>query len=635
MVWRDSSGVRIELGRELGRGGEGAVFDVVGFRDQVAKVYHTSMSPQRAAKLGAMVKSCDDGLTRIAAWPRALLFRDSASAPAGFIMPRLVGSRALHNLYGPRHRKQDFPNANWAFLVHVARNVAAAFYVVHARGHVIGDVNPNVVFVGENGVVRLIDCDSFQIVEGSKRYLCEVGVPIFTPPELQSRKTFEGFTRTSNHDSFGLALLIFHLLLMGRHPFSGVYSGREDMPLEKAIAEYRYAFGRNSALKGMRAPPGSVPPSILPGSFISLFERAFTEEGARARPTAEEWFQNLDLLRKQLRTCAHEPIHAYFAGVGGCPWCVQERAVGVYYFITRGVVSSVFDLGKFWARLESIAPPGPARPPLFPTVAIQARPFPPEVTRSRTVAWVKRGIGLLIILISVAFGASYMWLGILAGVVLLFAKTKVAPEIERRQQALQGANSELHAAMGRWHGEASEINFETKRRELVDLKSQYVKLDALLAQEKKQLHDNRRAHQLHAFLDRYFIDKFDISGIGPGRKATLASFNIETAADVNVRAISGIKGFGTTLTNALLTWRRELESRFVFDPNQGVNASETAILQQRFAGLRRQLEGRMLAAAEELTQIRTRTIRFRNSIPAYLEKAHGDQLQAQADAAVR
>ena len=37
------------------------------------------------------------------------------------------------------------------------------------------------------------------------------------------------------HDRFGLALVVFHLLFMGRHPFAGRYQHADDMPIEQAI----------------------------------------------------------------------------------------------------------------------------------------------------------------------------------------------------------------------------------------------------------------------------------------------------------------------------------------------------------------------------------------------------------------
>lgn len=53
LLWT-SGGERIMLGRELGRGGEGAVYEVDGKPDHVAKIYLSKISGDRVAKLGAM-----------------------------------------------------------------------------------------------------------------------------------------------------------------------------------------------------------------------------------------------------------------------------------------------------------------------------------------------------------------------------------------------------------------------------------------------------------------------------------------------------------------------------------------------------------------------------------------------------
>jgi DNA-binding helix-hairpin-helix protein with protein kinase domain len=74
---------------------------------------------------------------------------------------------------------------------------------------------------------------------------------------------------------------------MGRHPFSGVFRGKGDMPIEKAIAELRYAFGRNAALKLMEPPPNAVTPAILPESLAGRFERAFAEDAWKSAEHAQ------------------------------------------------------------------------------------------------------------------------------------------------------------------------------------------------------------------------------------------------------------------------------------------------------------------------------------------------------------
>src|SRR5205823_818445 len=135
-----------------------------------------------------------------------------------------------------------------------------------------------------------------------KLFLCEVGVPQFTPPELQG-KNFRGLKRTANHDRFGLALVIFHLLFMGRHPFAGRFSGYGDMPIERAIAEYRYAFSRRAAALEMAPPPQTLAIERVAPQLAPLFERAFTRgsEQPDARPTAGQWHAALAAQLQELQ----------------------------------------------------------------------------------------------------------------------------------------------------------------------------------------------------------------------------------------------------------------------------------------------------------------------------------------------
>ena len=230
-------------------------------------------------------------LKEFAAWPLDLLHDGKNGPVCGFVMPRITDCEPIHRVYGPSHRKASFPNADWKFLVRTAKNLAAAFYIIHKYGYVVGDVNEGNILVTKKACVRLIDCDSFQVQAREKIYFCEVGVAQFTPPELQKSKDFR-MLRTQNHDNFGLAILIFLLLFMGRHPFSGVYKGNDDMPIERAIAEHRFAFGRGAALKAMAPPPNSVGLSVVPREVSSLFEQAFTESGHQSwgRPSANDWW---------------------------------------------------------------------------------------------------------------------------------------------------------------------------------------------------------------------------------------------------------------------------------------------------------------------------------------------------------
>lgn len=250
-----SKGALVQLGRELGKGGEGAVFEVPQFSTLVAKLYHKAPDQKKQAKLSFMASIADPKLLQYAAWPQETLHAKQGGPVVGFLMPKVLQREPVHMLYSPAHRRQEYPKASWEFLLFAARNTAAAFETLHAHGHVLADVNQGNVMVGADTKVTLIDCDSFQISANGTVHLCEVGVGHFTPPELQGLRSFDGVMRTVNHDNFGLALLVFHLLYGGRHPYSGVPLHKDvGEALEADIKAFRYAYARDSHARGNKPP---------------------------------------------------------------------------------------------------------------------------------------------------------------------------------------------------------------------------------------------------------------------------------------------------------------------------------------------------------------------------------------------
>src|SRR5262249_54483625 len=159
----DHNGRPVSLGPKLGAGGEATVFDIAGVPTHAAKVYDKPASAQRDAKLRALVGMANADLLKIAAWPVATLHERPGGPGIGLAMPKIPHRTEIHVLYSPAHRKTAFPHADWAFLVHTARNCAAAFHAVHSAGVVVGDVNQSNVLVSPQSIAYLIDCDSFQV----------------------------------------------------------------------------------------------------------------------------------------------------------------------------------------------------------------------------------------------------------------------------------------------------------------------------------------------------------------------------------------------------------------------------------------------------------------------------------------
>jgi DNA-binding helix-hairpin-helix protein with protein kinase domain len=119
------------------------------------------------------------------------------------------------------------------------------------------------------------------------------------PPELLGA-ALGATRRTANHDAFGLAVLIFHLLFMGRHPFAGRYLGKGDMPIERAIAESRFAYSRDTG-RTRTAPPPYTPSTDAVGPAVTeLLERAFHADARKSgRPASEAWIDALDALNER------------------------------------------------------------------------------------------------------------------------------------------------------------------------------------------------------------------------------------------------------------------------------------------------------------------------------------------------
>jgi probable HAF family extracellular repeat protein len=242
--------------------------------------------------------------------------------------------------------------------------------------------------INDSATVSLIDCDSFQIRSNGRLYTCEVGVPEYTPPELQGL-SFRGIERTPNHDCFGLAVLVFHLLFMGRHPFIGRFLGHGNMPPEKAIREYRFAYGRQAAQRQMACPPHTLSLDAVSPELASLFERAFSQASSQStpRPSAEEWGKKLTRFEMGLQKCAADPGHKIAAHLKTCPWCELMGAGGPNYFVTVAIHSvrsaagaGAFVLAVVWRQIEEVKAPKSSyqRPRLPPGIRLTPNPLPPH-----------------------------------------------------------------------------------------------------------------------------------------------------------------------------------------------------------------------------------------------------------------
>jgi DNA-binding helix-hairpin-helix protein with protein kinase domain len=601
-----SLGRTFHLAKQIGQGGEGAIYEIQEQSDVALKLYWPDKAASRRDKISAMAAAKWYKTNSFVTFPIDILLSPTG-AFLGFVMKRVGGGKPVHLLFSPASRKIEFTAADYKFLVRAASNIARAVASVHALTCVIGDVNHSGFLVSDKATSTLIDCDSFQIIAANQKFLCQVGTPEYTPPELQGAR-FDRVERTPNHDNFGLAVLLFQILFMGRHPFSGRYQGSGDMPLERAIGEYRFAYSAQAAAAKMLPPPGAPLLTDFPLYIGQAFESAFGRAGSTGRPTAAQWVPLLDSLEKELIECAADSTHHHVQGKP-CPWCrMEQNNPGFVAFISASTgvfIPTYVNISEIAAVLRGIRDPGPT--PSLQTVIVAptnlraAAPQAGLISNLNLRAYIG-GAASAVGAISIFFGGAAVLPGLFILGFGILANVLVPKELNRLRQERSQAEALWCAAQDAWEKQSGTEQFvDAKRltdsliRSLSDLPNEEQRQVQILEQKKRE---DQRTH----YLERFAIANAKIPKIGSARKAVLRSFGIETAADVDQRKISAIQGFGPTLVSSLTTWQQGLAARFVFNPNEPLNPRDLSALKAKIASRKSELEGKIRVAVTSLQQ---------------------------------
>lgn len=578
-----SNGKPVALAQRIGKGGEGEVYTLSDTRDYALKYYTLKDLANREAKVSAMLRAKLSERYKLVAFPVSIV-SDRKNRFAGFLMRLVPDCKPLHELYAPGSRKTHFPKADFRFLTRTAVNVARAIVQVHDAGCVIGDINHSGVLISQQATVSLIDADSFQFTEGNKPHLCTVGVAEYTPPELQGHR-LDAVVRTPNHDSFGLAIVIFQLLFMGKHPFSGRYAGTGDMPMEKAISEYRFAYSLKR-VTGLSPPPGASDLTDIPPWLAEMFEQAFSQQYQDQRPTAAQWVSALEKFEATLTQCSQNTLHYFSNTARSCPWCDFEQNVGIVLFIpdVAAFTQQAFTGGKFnadqlWRTIEALNLPALAsvQPPIG---TLTGRPTAEAAAVKNSVA--NLGPKRLAILVGtialIIFRPDSMMYFIGAAGLCWFAIEKTRPAIQPFVNRFDDARKKWDAAAEQWY---SSLNLNQIAEAYFNVESwvkQYQGLRGEYNTRTTEIANLHKERQLEDFLDRFLIadeiakGRLKVSGLHRGKQSALLSHNIETFADVDKKACLAVPGIGNGITSGLMHYRSKLAVSF--RPSAQMSAGE-------------------------------------------------------------
>lgn len=285
----------LKLGRPLGVGGEGAVFELAIEPGRLVKILHEP-EPFREAKLRAMVAMPKLVAYPRLAWPQELVFGADGRV-CGYLMRKLKGV-SLVPVTAPVLRRRKLPHWTKAHSVRVTHELAALFENLEANGVYIADLNLANFAVTDDGVVSAFDCDAYSVATHTHRFPSAVfSADIQVPEVLSGAVSLNSFGPAQFRGAAGI--LFFMLLTDGGQ----AYATREGLSVQDAIVRGRYVVGGRDARGQTNSAVFRAYMSLGP-KLCWLFKRAFIagHRDPSARPTFPEWRQALAEFYRDLLT---------------------------------------------------------------------------------------------------------------------------------------------------------------------------------------------------------------------------------------------------------------------------------------------------------------------------------------------
>jgi len=334
------NGMRYKLGRLLGQGGQGAVFEVEGGKLAVKIVFDRSVSRRDLLRNQLIhVKRLALGDLEIAR-PLEML----RNPHVGYVMELLTGMVPLKQLtHVPR---KELSLAQWYISggglrrrLRLLARAADLLSQLHGKGLVYADPSPHNIFVSaspEEHEIRLIDADNLHYQ--SSQAMTDIYTPGYGAPELvRGVRGVDALT-----DAHAFAVIAFQCLAQV-HPLQGDAVTNGDPEQEEVALRGELPWIDHAEDARNRSSAGIPRDIVLSPRLKDLCQLALGQGLADrlARPGLSTWAERLHAAADVTLGC---PAcgGTYYVTASACPWCdaAKPHYVLASFFLSDPVVIS-------------------------------------------------------------------------------------------------------------------------------------------------------------------------------------------------------------------------------------------------------------------------------------------------------
>jgi Topoisomerase DNA binding C4 zinc finger len=298
-----------------------------------------------------------------------------------------------------------------------------------------------------------------------------------------------------------------------------------------------------------------------------------------------------------------------------------------------GIGTGTFNLATLWAQIEAIRVPSRAHlRPQLPSLSLLPSSDALKAKRKRYEPYAIR-TGAIIAALAIVAVAPNLWLVAVAVAAagFFYANQNGDPSSLFRQRFI-AIEHEWQAALDQWERRCGIERIEELKASLQNSKSAYENLKREEAERLANYQAQRQALQRNQYLDTFRIRDTKVTGIGPAKLATLASYGIETAADVTPEKVLAVPGFGPINSQPLLQWARECARAFVYDTQQtAADRMELAKIRADIERTERQLRDKLTGGARDYAQAAQACQRMVSQPDTHLASVHTKRSQIEID----